>query len=146
MSSGDGMLLAEGIDDFTATIQELGPIGVGEGLDLEGLKLKLEAARKLVPFIRLMERERLRVPVKTEAAYREFFASEPVDRIFHELLDDKLAVSQILMLLREKPLPTAEIAHKLGLNPSEVSRHMKNSSRQGLVRYDAAQNCYCCSL
>ncbi len=146
MSSGDGMLLAEGIDDFTLKIRELGPIGVGEGLDLEGLKLKLEAARKLVPFIRLMERERLRVPVKTEAAYREFFASEPVDRIFHELLDDKLAVSQILMLLREKPLPTAEIAHKLGLNPSEVSRHMKNSSRQGLVRYDAAQNCYCCSL
>jgi coenzyme F420-reducing hydrogenase delta subunit len=146
MSSGDGMLLAEGIDDFTAKIRELGPIGAGEGLDLEGLKFKLEAARKLVPFIRLMERERLRVPVKSEAAYREFFAGEAVNRIFHELLDDKLAVSQIMMLLREKPLPTAEIAKKLGLNPSDVSRHMKSSSRQGLVRYDSAQNCYCCAM
>lgn len=146
MSSGDGMLLAEGIDDFTAAIKELGPLGRAEGLDPEELKFKIEAARKLVPFIRLMERERLRVPVKSEEAYRTFFASDDVDRIFHELFDDKLAVSQILMLLRQKPLPTAVIAQRLGLNPSDVSRHMKSSSRQGLVRYDVEQNCYCCAL
>jgi hypothetical protein len=146
MSSGDGMLLAEGIDDFTASIKELGPLGRAEGLAPEELGFKLEAAMKLVPFIRLMERERLRVPVKSEETYRTFFASDEVDRMFHELFDDKLAVSQILMLLREKPLPTAEIAKKLGLNPSEVSRHMKSSSRQGLVRYDVEHNCYCCAL
>ncbi len=146
MSSGDGMLLAEGIDEFTAKIRELGPIGSGEGLDPEELRFKLNAARKLVPFIRLMERERLRAPVRTEDGYREFFESKEVDRIFHELLDDKMAVSQIMMLLREKPLSTAQIAGKLGLNPSEVSRHMKSSSRQGLVKYDVAQNCYCCAV
>jgi DNA-binding transcriptional ArsR family regulator len=146
MSSGDGMLLAEGIDDFTAKIKELGPIGKDEGVDQAALKLKLEAAMKLVPFIRLMEREKLRVHEKSEEAYRRFFASDEVERIFHELLDDRLALSQILLLLRKKPLPTGEIARILGLSPSEVSTHMKNSSRQGLVRYDVDQNCYCCAV
>ena len=145
MSSGDGMLLAEGIDDFTAKIKELGPVGSEEGVDVEGLKFKLEAAAKLVPFIRLLEREKLRVHDKSEESYRRFFASDPVERIFHELLDNRLAISQIMLLLRKKPLSTGEIARVLGLSPSEVSTHKKNSSRQGLVRYDTESNCYCCA-
>jgi Mn-dependent DtxR family transcriptional regulator len=44
-----------------------------------------------------------------------------------------------MLLLQEKPLSTGEISEILGLNPSEVSRHMNNSSRYGLVRYDESQ-------
>jgi DNA-binding transcriptional ArsR family regulator len=47
-----------------------------------------------------------------------------------------------VLLLKEKPLSTGEIAEKLGLNPSDVSRHMNSSSRHGLVRYDESRNCY----
>ena len=47
-----------------------------------------------------------------------------------------------LLLLEKKPLSTAEISETLGLSPSEVSRHMNSSSRQGLVRYDLEQKCY----
>jgi DNA-binding IclR family transcriptional regulator len=53
-----------------------------------------------------------------------------------------LSISQILSLLREKPLSTGSISEKLGLSPSEVSRHMNISSRHGFVRYDENQKCY----
>ena len=142
MSGADGILLAEVTNDFTKQVKELGPLGKGEGIDENELKFKLEAARKLVPYIRLVERERLRVPQKSKEGYHQFFASDEVDRLFDELIGDKLAISQIMVLLGEKSLSTGEIAEKLGLNPSDVSRYMNTSSRQGFVKYDTASNCY----
>jgi DNA-binding IclR family transcriptional regulator len=58
------------------------------------------------------------------------------------LIADKLAINQITLLLREKPLSTGKIAEILGLNPSEVARHMNSSSRQRLVRYDESEKRY----
>jgi len=142
MSSGDGILLAEVIDEFTNYIRELGRIGKDEGEDENGLKVKLEAAKKLVPYIRLVERERLRVPFKSEEAYTKFFTSDEFDGLFNDLIINKLAMSQIMLLLKEKPLSTGEISEVLGLEPSEVSRHMNSSSRHGLVRYDVNSKCY----
>ncbi len=142
MTGADGNLLAEYTDDFTRQIKELGPIGKGEGMDPKIVKFKLEAARKLVPYLRLVERERLRVPVKSKNAYIQFFESDEINALFDGIFGDKLAISQILMLLGNKPLPTSDIAEKLGLNPSEVARHMNISSRHGFVRYDTKSNCY----
>ena len=142
MSGAEGNLLAEVTNDFTKKVKELGPIGKGEGVDVNELRLKLEAVRKLVPYLKLVERERLRVPSKSEEAYKEFFESDEVNALFNELFLDKLAISQIMLLLREKPLSTVEISEKLGLNPSEVSRHINSSSKQGLVRYDVNRKCY----
>ena len=142
MSSGEGILFTEVINDFGKKVKELGPLGTSEGIDENGLKFKLEAVNKLVPYIKLVERERLRVPVKSEEAYNKFFTSDEVNRLFNELIVDKLAISQIMLLLREKPLSTGEISEILGLNPSEVSRHMNSSSRQGFVRYDESGKCF----
>ncbi|GAG27586.1 unnamed protein product, partial [marine sediment metagenome] len=114
----------------------------GKGRDVNGLKLKLEAAKNLVPYIKLVERERLRVHFDTEDEYNEFFTSDEVDRLFHELIVDKLAISQILLLLRERPLSTGEISEILGLSPSEVSRYLNTSAREGLVRFDESQKCF----
>jgi F420-non-reducing hydrogenase iron-sulfur subunit len=142
MSAADGNLLAEYIDDFTNNVNELGPLGESEGIGKNELKFKLEAVRKLIPYIKLVERERLRVPVKSKEAYNDFFESDEINRLFSELFSDKLAISQIMLLLRENPLSTSDISEKLGLNPSDVSRHMKSSSRQGLVRYDETRKCF----
>ena len=142
MSGADGQLLAEVTDEFSKKVKDLGPIGKGEGIDEDELKLKLTAARKLVPYLRLAERERLRVPVKTKEAYKEFFESGETDRLFNEIFSDKFAESRIMLLLKEKPLSTSDISETLGLNPSDVSRHMISSSRHGMVRYDTASNCY----
>jgi hypothetical protein len=142
MSGADGNLLAEYTDDFSRQIKELGPLGKSEGMDATLVRFKLEAARKLVPYIRLVERERLRVPIKSKQAYTEFFESNEIDALFDEIFSDKLAISQILLLLGEKPLSTRDISTRLSLNPSDVSRYMVQSSRHGMVQYDTASNCY----
>jgi F420-non-reducing hydrogenase iron-sulfur subunit len=142
MSSGEGILFVEAVNDFVKRVKELGPLGKGEGIDENGLTLKLEAATKLVPYIKLVERERLRVPTRSEEAYHEFYNSDEANRLFGELILDKLAISQITSLLRERPLSTRDIAEILGLNPSEVSKHLNSSSRQGFVRYDESRKCY----
>ena len=142
MSGADGNLLAEVTDDFTRKIKSLGPIGKSEGIDPESLKLKLDAARRLVPYIRLVERERMRLPIKSKDAYHDFYTSDAFNRLFTELIGNKLAASQIMLLLREKPQSTGAISEILGLSPSEISKHMNTSSRHGLVRYDEDIKCY----
>jgi len=134
--------LAEYVDDFTNKVKELGPLGESEGIDEKELKFKLEAANKLIPYMKLVERERLRVPVKSKEAYTEFFESSEINALFDGIFSEKLAISQIMLLLKEKPLSTSDISEKLGLNPSDVSRHMINSSRYGLIRYDETRKCY----
>ena len=139
MSSGDGLILANVTNDFCKQVEEIGALGKSEDIDKKILKFKFEAVSKLIPYVKLVERERLRVPLKSEEAYNEFFNSDDVNRLFNELILDKLAISQIMLLLEEKPLSTAEISEILGLNPSEISRHMNSSSRYGLVKFDESQ-------
>jgi coenzyme F420-reducing hydrogenase delta subunit len=142
MSGAEASLFVESVNEFVKTVKEIGPLGKVEGIDKNALKAKLEAVTQLVPYIRLVERERLRVPFKSEEEFSEFFNSDEANRLFKELIGDKLAISQIMLLLRERPLSTGKMAEILGLTPSEVSRHMNTSSRHGLVRYDASQKCY----
>ena len=142
MSSGDGLILTGVINEFCKQAEEFGPLGKAEGIDGRILKFKLEAVSKLIPYIKLVERERLRVPQKSKEAYLDFFAGDRFNRLFKELILDKLAVSQIVMLLREQPLSTGEMSEKLGLNPSEISRHMNTSTRHGMVRFDEAEKRY----
>ncbi len=142
MSSGDGLILTGVVNEFCKQAEEFGPLGKNEGVDRQNLKFNFEALAKLIPYIKLVERERLRVPHKSEAAYRDFFAGDKFNRLFKELILDKLAVSQIVLLLREQPLSTGEMSEKLGLNPSEISRHMNTSTRHGMVRFDKNQKRY----
>jgi DNA-binding MarR family transcriptional regulator len=103
------------------------------------LKLNLAALTKLLPYAKLVERERLRVRFDTEEAYQEYFNSEEFNRLFEELLVDKLAISRIMLLLRDNPLSARDISESLGLKASEVSRHLSNSSRLGLVSFDEGE-------
>jgi NADH:ubiquinone oxidoreductase subunit E len=139
VSAGEGIRFSNIMNEFVPRIEKLGPLGRSEGLDEQELKSKLEAVTKLIPYIKLVQSERLR-PVKTEEAYKKFFASEEFDRLFKELITDKLAVSQIAALLRQRPLSTGEISEILGLSPSEVSRHLPVSARNRNVRAVAVDN------
>ncbi|MDQ1238601.1 MAG: F420-non-reducing hydrogenase iron-sulfur subunit [Thermodesulfobacteriota bacterium] len=136
MSGSEANLFVDGVNGFVKKVRELGPLGQGEGLDKKQLKFKLDAVTQLIPYIRLVERERLRLPAMQEEEYRKFFDSEELSRLFEETVADKLAIAQIVSLLREGPLSTAEIAKTLGLTPSKVSKHLNASSKQRLVRYD----------
>lgn len=136
LSSSEGMRFAEVVNDFSRQVGDLGPLGEVEGLDADALRIKLEAVTQLIPYVKLVERERLRVPVKSEEEYDKFFAGDEFIKLFDELVAGRLTISQIVLLLREGPLSSGEISEALQLNPSEVSRQLNTSARQGLVRYD----------
>ena len=146
ISASEGMRFAEVMNDFSKKLKALGPLGKGEGIDKDGLKIKLEAVKNLIPYIKLVERERLRVRFDTVEEYDEFFSSDEVNKLFQELIVDKLEMSQIMAFLREKPLSTGEISEILGVDPSEVSIHLNSSTRQGLVRFDESQKRFVAEL
>lgn len=136
ISASEGMRFAEVVNDFSGKIKELGPLGDFKGVEKGELGFKLETLKNLVPYIKLVERERLRVPVKSAEAYHSFFSSEAFDRLFQELIADKFEISQMMALLREKPRSAGELTEILGISPSELSRHLNCSARQGLVSFD----------
>jgi F420-non-reducing hydrogenase iron-sulfur subunit len=142
VSAGEGIRFANFMNEYSAEVTRLGPVGKAEGIDDKTLKFKLEAVKKLIPYTKLVLTQKLRVPDRTEEAYCNFFNSDEFERLFEELIADKLAISQITSLLVEKPLSTGEIADSLGLSPSETARHMIGSAKQGLVRYDVNSKCY----
>jgi coenzyme F420-reducing hydrogenase delta subunit len=142
IAASEGSRFAAIMSDFVAKVRELGPIGPGDGIERRDLELRLDALSELVPYLKLVEREKLRIPIKSEEAYRAFYESEETNRLLDNLITDKLTVSQILKLLAQSPLSIREISERLGLAPSDASRHLASSSRQGLVRYDLDRRCY----
>lgn len=137
MSAGEGIRFAEVMNEFSENVRKLGPLGEGEGR--ESIKNQLSAITKLIPYIRLVERERMRVRFNTVEEYVDYFKSENFDRLFKELIADKLAISQILTFLREKPGSTGELSAALNLTPSEVSKYLQSTTEHGLARYDESQ-------
>jgi F420-non-reducing hydrogenase iron-sulfur subunit len=136
VSASEGIRFAELMNDVARKTRELGPLGRGEGIDANTMRFKLEAAKNLLPYLKLVERERLSVRFETEEEYSKFLAGEEGDRLFRELILDPLAISQMMLLLRENPLSVGEISVRLGLEPSEVTRHLHRSVRQGLIKFD----------
>jgi F420-non-reducing hydrogenase iron-sulfur subunit len=94
VSAGEGIHFANIMNEFVPRIEKLGPLGRDEGIDEHELKFKLEVVTKLIPYIKLVQSERLRVSVRTEEAYTEFFTGEEFNRLFKELIADKLALYQ----------------------------------------------------
>ncbi len=139
ISASEGTRYAEVMNDFGKQLKEMGPLGESEGLDAETLKLNLMAVTRLLPYAKLVERERLRVRFDKQEQYDEYFASDEFNRLFEELIVDKLAISRIILLLRDNPLSARDIAESLGIKANEVSRHLSNSSRLGLVSFDDAE-------
>lgn len=139
VGASEGVRFAEIMNDVSKKIKELGPLGTAEGIDPKKLTFKLEAVKSIIPYLRLVERERLRMDFTKEEDYRKYYSSEELNRLFKELVTDKLAISEIMLLLGEGPLSSAEVSDALGMDRSDVVRYLNNSVRQGLVRFDENQ-------
>lgn len=141
VSAGEGIRFAEVMNEFSTKVKSLGPLGRSERIERAGLRSGLEAAIQLVPYIKLVERERLRVSVRTEEGYRKFFGSEEFSTLFNELILDKLAMTRIMNFLRTKAAPAAALSEGLRLEAAEVARHLDELAGQGLIVFDEHQTC-----
>ena len=142
VSASQGARFAEVVTDFTTRLKEIGPLGDAEGMDDKTVKLKLEAITKLLPYIKLVEREKIRVRFEDKRQYEEFFSSPKMKALFEDLIAEKLAISQIMVLLKGQALSTGEIAENLRMTASDVSKHLSTSARQRLIRFDEEQKRY----
>lgn len=142
MNSSDGQRFAKYVNEFTNTISQLGPISVKGASNGQKLAEKFEAVQRIVPFVRLVERERLRTSFKTEEEHIDYFQREDTKRLLRELVVDKLTLSEIMGLLRGRPLSTPEIAKAVGLSSSEVARYINLLSKQGFISYDEVKKGY----
>ena len=143
ISASEGSRYAEVMNNFSTKVKALGPLGQGEGIAETDLRRKLEVVYNLVPYIKLVERERLRVPVRSVEAYNAFFDSDEFDKIFQDLVADKVELSQIMAILREKPCSAGEISEIIGVTPGEAANQLNRSARQGFIEFDESQMRFC---
>jgi len=85
MSSGEGILFAEVVNDFVKKVKELGPLGEGEGIDENELKSKLAEITKLVPYIKMVKNEKLALRLDKVEDYDALYTSDEINRLFSEV-------------------------------------------------------------
>jgi F420-non-reducing hydrogenase iron-sulfur subunit len=86
MSSGEGILFTEVVNDFCRKVRALGPLGKTEGIDEDKLKSKLQEVRKLVPYIKIMKRKKLASRLENEEEYEGFFTRDEIDRLLSDVV------------------------------------------------------------
>jgi F420-non-reducing hydrogenase iron-sulfur subunit len=86
MSAGEGNLFTEVVSDFVKKIKELGPIGKTEGIKDEDLQARLAELTRLVPYIKVVENQKLGTRVSNPAEYEEYFTKDEVNKLFEEVI------------------------------------------------------------
>jgi len=86
MTSGEGILFAEVMSEFGNKVNKLGPLGKAEGIDQNELKSKLAEITKLVPYIKLVKKEKLASRLENPEEYDKLFTKDEIDRLFSEVI------------------------------------------------------------
>jgi len=86
MTSGEGNLFTEVVDEFSKTVKNLGPLGKGEEIDEDELKSKLEEVRRLVPYIKIEKREKLTSRLENKEEWEGFFTRDEIDSLLGEVV------------------------------------------------------------
>ncbi len=87
VSAGEGNRFANIMNEFSREIEALGPLGQSEGIDEIELKFRLDKMTRLIPYIKLVKKDKLALHDINQAnqeGYANLFTSEEVDRIIRE--------------------------------------------------------------
>jgi F420-non-reducing hydrogenase iron-sulfur subunit len=84
VSAGEGIRYADIMTDFAAQIKKLGPLGSSEGTDRNELRSRLKEVSKLVPYIKLVKKDKLASHLPTEEEYADLFTAEEVETLLSE--------------------------------------------------------------
>lgn len=86
MSAGEGILFAEDVNDFVKQVKAIGPLGKAEGIEANELKSKLQEIMKLVPYIKLMKREKLASRLQNPEEYEKLFTLDEINELLSEVV------------------------------------------------------------
>jgi F420-non-reducing hydrogenase iron-sulfur subunit len=107
MSSGEGILFSEVVDEFSKKIKELGPLGKSEAIEESDLKSRLEEVCKLVPYIKIVKKEKLEARLENEAQYDGFFSDAEIDALLGDVVSyyiDPQKCRACMICLRKCPV------------------------------------------
>ena len=86
MSSGEGILFTQAINNFVKRVKKLEPLGQSEGISRDELRQRIQEVEKLVPYIKLTKREKLAGRLENEEDYEGLFSRDEVDEMFREVI------------------------------------------------------------
>ena len=107
MSSGEGNIFTEVVDDFRKEVKALGPLGKSEGVDEDELKSKLEEIRKLIPYIKIVKRKKLETRLENKDERDGFFTKDEIEKLFSEVVSYHIAPDKCqacMICLRKCPV------------------------------------------
>jgi F420-non-reducing hydrogenase iron-sulfur subunit len=111
MSAGDGIRLADVINEFTGKLEDLGPLGKGEGLDEDELRANLQVVKKLIPYIKVVKREKLAARLRNKEEHDGFFTREEIEALFRDVVSyyiDPEKCQACMICLRRCPAKAIE--------------------------------------
>jgi Fe-S-cluster-containing hydrogenase component 2 len=84
ISAAEGNRFAEIMSDFSEQLHEMGPLANGNGNG--ALAAELEEVAKLVPYIKVIKKEKLATRLEKEEDYDELYTREEIDQLFREVV------------------------------------------------------------
>lgn len=85
VSGGEAGRFVEIVDDFSARIRQLGPVGSSEGLERIALDGRLDAVSKRVPYLKLQVHDKLRSRLPSQKAYATLFSRSEVQDLLENV-------------------------------------------------------------
>lgn len=85
MSSGEGILFAQLMNEFSKQIKDIGPLAQAEGLNKEELRERIKDVIRLVPYIKMAKRDKLEARVEAPEQYDSYFTDDEIDKLFKEV-------------------------------------------------------------
>ena len=86
MSSGEGILFTEIMNEFGKKVREIGPLGKSEGIDEDKLRSRLTETIKLVPYIKVLKNEKLGTRLTSPDEYDGLFTIDEIEKLFAEVV------------------------------------------------------------
>jgi F420-non-reducing hydrogenase iron-sulfur subunit len=86
MTSGDGILFAEIMNEFSKEVRKLGPLGEGERIGLSKVKTRLAEMIHLVPYIKMVKNEKLGTRLENPEEYEKLFSIDEIASLLNEVV------------------------------------------------------------
>jgi F420-non-reducing hydrogenase iron-sulfur subunit len=135
MSSAEGAKFVSFVTKFQNSIRDIHKLGSSENIPPDELEIKLIAAKNAIEGkkLRWVVGKRLEFLEKGNL-YGEKFTEHEMHRLFEEVVMDELAIQEIKLRAKEKPLSVKHLAQQLNLPPKRVLRQLVDMRRMGLVK------------
>lgn len=86
MSGAESNVFIEAVDGIVKQVKELGPLGESEGMDPNVVKARIAEMIGLIPYIKIVYRDKLASRFSTPEEYEGLFTGDEIEALFREVV------------------------------------------------------------